>query len=102
MLKLADVSGVKRDLADLAHHHQQLQAEADALRAVVEALPAPAWVRDADGRIAFVNSAYARAVEAPDADAAPSLPAASFSTARPAPISTAAEPWALPSCGAPR
>ena len=70
VLKLADVSGVKRDLADLAHHHQQLQAEADALRAIVEALPAPAWVRDADGRIAFVNSAYARAVEAPDASSA--------------------------------
>jgi signal transduction histidine kinase len=70
VLKLADVSGVKRDLADLAHHHQQLQAEAGALRAVVEALPAPAWVRDANGRIAFVNSAYARAVEAPDASSA--------------------------------
>jgi signal transduction histidine kinase len=66
VLKLADVSGVKRDLADLAHHHQQLQSEAGALRAMVETLPAPAWVRDANGRIAFVNSAYARAVEAPD------------------------------------
>src|SRR5262249_35701549 len=47
VLKLADVSGVKRDLADLAHHHHELQAEAAALRTVVETLPAPAWVRDA-------------------------------------------------------
>jgi signal transduction histidine kinase len=70
VLKLADVSGVKRDLADLAHRHQQLQAEAGALRAIVEVLPAPAWVRDADGRIAFVNSAFARAVGAPDATSA--------------------------------
>jgi signal transduction histidine kinase len=70
VLKLQDVSGVKRDLADLAHHHRQLQAETNALRAIVEALPAPAWVRDADGRIAFVNPAYARAVEAPDATSA--------------------------------
>ena len=70
VLKLADVSGVKRDLADLVHHHQQLQGEAGALRAVIEALPAPAWVRDGSGRIAFVNSAYARAVEAPDATSA--------------------------------
>ena len=70
VLKLADVSGVKRDLADLVHHHQQLQAEAGALRAVIEALPAPAWVRDGSGRIAFVNAAYARAVEAPDATSA--------------------------------
>ena len=43
VLKLADVEhGVKRDLADLVHHHQQLQVEAAALRAVIEALPAPA------------------------------------------------------------
>ena len=70
VLKLADVSGVKRDLADLVHHHQQLPGEAGALRAVIEALPAPAWVRDGSGRIAFVNSAYARAVEAPDATSA--------------------------------
>jgi signal transduction histidine kinase len=66
VLKLQDVSGVKRDLADLAHRHQELRAETDALRAVVEALPAPVWVRDGAGRIVFVNSSYARAVEAPD------------------------------------
>jgi signal transduction histidine kinase len=70
VLKLADVSGVKRDLADLAHRHLELQAETSALRAIVEALPAPAWVRDGGGRIAYVNSAYARAVEAPDASSA--------------------------------
>jgi signal transduction histidine kinase len=66
VLKLQDVSGVKRDLADLAHRHQELRAETDALRAVVEALPAPVWIRDAAGRIVFVNSSYARAVGAPD------------------------------------
>ncbi len=66
VLKLQDVSGVKRDLADLAHRHQELRAETDALRAVVEALPAPAWIRDAAGRIVFVNSSYARAVDALD------------------------------------
>jgi signal transduction histidine kinase len=66
VLKLQDVSGVKRDLADLAHRHQELRAETDALRAVVEALPAPAWIRNAAGRIVFVNSSYARAVAAPD------------------------------------
>jgi signal transduction histidine kinase len=66
VLKLQDVSGVKRDLADLAHRHQELRAETDALRAVVEALPAPAWIRDAAGRIVFVNSSYGRAVDAPD------------------------------------
>jgi signal transduction histidine kinase len=66
VLKLQDVSGVKRDLADLAHRQQELRAETDALRAVVEALPAPVWIRDAGGRIVFVNPSYARAVGAPD------------------------------------
>jgi signal transduction histidine kinase len=70
VLKLQDVSGVKRDLADLSHRYHQLQAEADAWHAIVEALPAPAWIRDAAGRIAFVNSSYARAVEAPDTTSA--------------------------------
>jgi signal transduction histidine kinase len=70
VLKLQDVSGVKRDLADLAHRHQELRAETDALRAVVEALPAPVWIRDAAGRIVFVNSSYARAVAASDATSA--------------------------------
>jgi signal transduction histidine kinase len=66
VLKLQDVSGVKRDLADLAHRHQELRAETDALRGVVEAVPAPVWIRDGAGRIVFVNSSYARAVGAPD------------------------------------
>ncbi|MBV9970118.1 MAG: PAS domain-containing protein, partial [Xanthobacteraceae bacterium] len=66
VLKLQDVSGVKRDLADLAHRHQELRAETDALRAVVEALPAPVWIRDRAGRIVFTNSSYARALEPAD------------------------------------
>ena len=66
VLKLQDVSGVKRDLADLTHRHQEVRAETDALRGVVEALPAPVWIRDSAGRIVFVNSSYARAVGAPD------------------------------------
>ena len=66
VLKLQDVSGVKRDLADLAHRHQALRAEADAMCAALEGLPAPAWIRDGAGKIVFVNSSYARAVEAPD------------------------------------
>lgn len=39
------------------------------LRAVVDALPMPAWVRDPAGRLAHVNAAYAAAVELPPAQA---------------------------------
>lgn len=49
----------------------ELEAQTLALRALVETLPHPIWVRDADGKIVWVNEAYARAVEAKSsADAA--------------------------------
>ena len=38
-----------------------------AMRALIEALPSPVWARDDAGKLAFVNPAYARAVEAKDA-----------------------------------
>src|SRR5207248_10928360 len=37
-----------------------------AMRALVEAITAPVWYRDAAGKLVFVNQAYARAVEARD------------------------------------
>ncbi len=66
VMKLRDVTGIKRDLAELGARHRKLQSDADALRILAEALPSPLWVHDASGRLVFVNSAYARAVEAPD------------------------------------
>ena len=64
VMKLRDVSGVERKLTELKAAHEALKSEADALRTLIEALPYPAWVRDAGGALAFVNAAYARAVEA--------------------------------------
>jgi signal transduction histidine kinase len=66
VMKLRDVSGLERKLTELKAAHAVLTSEADALRAVVEALPSPAWLRDGTGRLTFVNGAYARAVEAAD------------------------------------
>ena len=54
-------------VADLLERHEKLSAEAAALRAIVETLPLPAWTRNADGRLTFVNAAYALAVEAKSA-----------------------------------
>src|SRR5262249_14630569 len=39
----------------------------DTMRALIEALPSPIWARNASGRLAFVNQAYAIAVDARDA-----------------------------------
>jgi signal transduction histidine kinase len=64
LLRLKDASGVKGDLLELAGRHETLLREAASLRALLEKLPSPAWIRDAAGQLVFVNSAYAHAVEA--------------------------------------
>jgi len=66
VLRLAEVSGLRKDLAELTHRYNRLQADAEAQRALIEALPSPVWGRDAAGRLIYANPAYARAVAAPD------------------------------------
>ncbi|HLN09540.1 MAG TPA: PAS-domain containing protein, partial [Xanthobacteraceae bacterium] len=67
VLRIKDLTGAKRDLVDLEVRHQKLEHDIAAVRALIESLPSPIWARDATGRIAWVNAAYARAVEARDA-----------------------------------
>jgi signal transduction histidine kinase len=66
VLRLKDAGETTRELAQLAEQYEQLKTESAALRTLIETLPSPAWTRDAVGRLIFVNSAYARAVEAKD------------------------------------
>jgi signal transduction histidine kinase len=64
VLRLRVVSGARRDLAELASRYEQLATEVESFRTLIDALPSPVWIRDEAGRLAFVNAAYARAVEA--------------------------------------
>jgi signal transduction histidine kinase len=66
ILRLNDVTGVERDLADLSLRLQKQTEEADTLRTLVEALPTPMWTRGEDGKVVFANTAYASAVEVKD------------------------------------
>lgn len=66
VLRLREVTGVRGDLARLHETHRRLEVDSAALRALLEALPAPAWVRAGDGRLAWANAAYVHAVEARD------------------------------------
>jgi signal transduction histidine kinase len=68
VLRLRDVSGIEQELLDLATRHDQLLSEVETMKALFESLPAPVWVRDNVGQLVFVNSAYARAVEAENTD----------------------------------
>jgi signal transduction histidine kinase len=66
ILRLRDVSGDRLELSRLRDHHATVMAENDLWRALHDALPGPAWLRDANGRVAWVNAAYAHAVETRD------------------------------------
>jgi signal transduction histidine kinase len=70
VLRLAEVSGLRKDLAELSHRYHRLQADAEVQRALIESLPSPVWGRDAAGRLVYANAAYARAVAAVDAPGA--------------------------------
>lgn len=66
VLRLRDVSGIEHELIDLAARHDKLMSDVETMKALLDSLPAPVWARDQRGRLIFVNSAYARAVEASD------------------------------------
>jgi len=66
ILRLREVSGIKYELAELAQRHRKQLDDAAAIRALIDAISAPVWHRDAAGKLVFVNQAYARAVEAKD------------------------------------
>jgi signal transduction histidine kinase len=67
VLRLRDVGGVKRELADLSIRYRHLLGTAEILRTLIDSLPVPMWARDETGLLTFANTAYVNAVEAPDA-----------------------------------
>lgn len=66
VLRIREVSGDRLELIALRERHAETQKELAGLRALLDAAPTPVWVRDSTGRLSFVNSAYASAVEAKD------------------------------------
>ena len=66
VLRIKDLTETQGELAALAANHEQLRRDVDTVAQLLEALPAPVWARDGQGRLTWVNAAYARAVEARD------------------------------------
>ncbi|TIV63170.1 MAG: alkaline phosphatase, partial [Mesorhizobium sp.] len=56
--------------ARLKIENQRLSADHDTMIGLLDALKMPAWLRSADGRLQWVNRAYAEAVEAESPGAA--------------------------------
>lgn len=67
VLRLREITGARLEHAALAERLRRFEREIEHMRALLEVVPAPIWLHDADGRLAFANQAYARAVEAADA-----------------------------------
>ncbi|WP_181703741.1 PAS domain-containing sensor histidine kinase [Chthonobacter albigriseus] len=51
---------------DLLERYEDQKRDVDTVHGLLEALPMPVWTRYADGRLAWTNRAYARAVDAAD------------------------------------
>jgi signal transduction histidine kinase len=69
VLRLRDVTGTRLEHAALIERHRTLEREFSELQQLLEAAPAPIWLREANGKLVFVNRAYARAVEASTVEA---------------------------------
>jgi len=64
VMRIRDISGDRLQLARLRDTHAEANGALAVLRALLDAFPHPAWTRDAGGRLAWANAAYAGAVEA--------------------------------------
>ena len=68
--RFRDLTGDRLARAEAEARSRLLLAEVSATRAMIAAAPMPMWARDPEGQLAWVNAAYAAAVEATgDADA---------------------------------
>lgn len=61
-------TGERLALARMLDEKNALEQAQNQLRTVLEAIPQPVWLRDRAGRLGWVNSAYALAVDAPGPD----------------------------------
>jgi signal transduction histidine kinase len=70
VMRIRDVSGDRLEVIRLQESQARTMGDLRALWAMLDAVPNPAWVRDGEGGLTWVNAAYARAVEAEDQAAA--------------------------------
>jgi signal transduction histidine kinase len=70
IVRFNSLSQAQAEHARLKLDHQQLLADHETFIGLVEALPMPLWLRAPDGKLKWVNRAYAETVEASDPAAA--------------------------------
>ncbi len=68
VLRFGALSRHQQELAELKLDHQTLLREHSTLLELINSLPMPFWLRDGQGRLQWVNKAYAKSVEAGDVE----------------------------------
>lgn len=63
IVRIRELSGIRRELAEMTSRHKILLEETETLRGFAAAAPWPIWTRRGD-RLSFANAAYARATDA--------------------------------------
>jgi signal transduction histidine kinase len=64
IVRIRELSGIRRELAETNLRHKALLEETEMLRGFAASAPWPIWARQGGGSLAYVNDAYARATEA--------------------------------------
>ena len=64
IVRIRELSGLRRELAEMTLRHKELTEETETLRAFAAAAPWPIWTTRTGRGLSFVNAAYARATEA--------------------------------------
>jgi signal transduction histidine kinase len=67
ILRIRELSGLRRELAEMTLRHKTLAEETEMLRGFAAAAPWPIWARRAGGGLLFANQAYAKATDAANA-----------------------------------
>jgi signal transduction histidine kinase len=64
IVRLRELSGLRRELAETNFRLKALMEETEMLRGFADASPFPIWAKDAKGELSYANSAYVQATEA--------------------------------------
>ncbi|MDB5508107.1 MAG: two-component sensor histidine kinase, partial [Hyphomicrobiales bacterium] len=64
VMRIRDVSGDRLELTRLRDRHAAVAMQLESFHAMLDAAPGPAWLRDHEGRLVWINTAYLRATEA--------------------------------------
>lgn len=69
VVRLRELTGERRSFTELKEQAGFVIAELQALKILADILPIPLWRRNRNGRLVWINAAYAKAVEAENAEA---------------------------------